>query len=1149
MKKVMKFSIFTVLCVMLSILFAFSSSAADEEGKWISAWGTGPTNISLGQNISFMGEDISARTVITPTASGSKIRLKFTNYYGDAASGLTLNQVTVAKSVVQNTSNPNDVTSEIDLSTLKIVTFNGGSPMVTIPKGKEVYSDPINLEVNALENIAVTIYARNAVEIRTMGLSGGTTFLSVGGDKTQSQSFGLKEVLIDEEDVYNLIQSIFPSLSFELKLAYKLVRVVPCIATLDVLSDKDAYTVAVAGDSTVANEFPYYLAKKINSYGVKNVGVMGKGVIGNMLCGNETSLVKNIYGEPLVDRFINDVADQAGVDYVIVKIGANDIIHPVCGDNVGVVPQPSAEDIIAGIKDICNKAHKMGAKVIVSTITQWKGTKRDYLGTGATYIRTTEEEEADWQIASKVNKWITSNKNTFHDGYIDLAKISGPEEGSPLYGFFDENYTEDNIHPNDTLQRIWADSFPMSLIGVSKKVGNIRLSADNKSLYVTGTKGDSFTLNVSEILPKDAVNKTVKWSISDESVAGIKANGNSVVVTAKKPGKAVVTCTSTDGSNITATCNITVRTHVSSVTLNTSTASIYTRKTLSLKATVLPANAENRSVIWKSSNEKVATVSSKGLVTGVGAGTAVITCTAQDNNLSAKCTVTVKKPVDVVLIDTNVASRTLEKGTGYQLSAIITPENATFKDVKWSSDNKKVATVSSTGLVKAVNPGTAYISCTSVDNPMVMTTVKITVVIKVKGVKLNYSQYEMYQTTEKTLKATVSPSNATNKKVTWSSSDKSVATVSKNGVVKAKNVGKAIITAKTNDGKFTAQCSITVKKIVKTKKIKFEKENYNVKDGKKITLKPVFTPSNASVKTCTWTSSNTKIAKVNSNGVVTAKKPGKVTITCTTTDTAKTATCTVTVKKVTPSKVELNKSKLSLKVGATYTLKATVSPSNATSKALVWTSSNPKVATVSSKGKVTAKAKGTAKITCTTKSGEKVDTCKVTVSAKKITKLKLDKTSVKISCNSSVKLKATVSPKGADKTKLKWTSSNKKVATVDKNGKVTAVGVGTAVITCKSTDGSSKKATCKIEVFKTNVIGIKLDTTKLLMDVGTTYQVKGIVLPTTASDKRVMWTTSDVNVASVSSTGLITARGSGKCTIKAIAVDGGYIAACDVTVR
>lgn len=1146
MKKVLRILTFTLLSALMCVCTVFTSFAAEEGGKWIAAWGTAPTNVSLGKNIAFFFEDMTARSVVTVTASGSKIRIKFTNYYG--ASDLTLNQVTVAKTLVQNTINPNDVTSAIDTSTLKAVTFDG-SPFVTIPAGKEVYSDPISLNVEAMDNISISMYFKDMFELRTMGLSGGTTFISTGGDKTQTASYGLKEFLIDEPDIYNLLNSILPTTSFDLKVAYKMIRVVPCLSTVDVLSDNDAYTVAVAGDSTIANEFPYYLAQQIKSFGVKNVGVMCKGLIGNMLLSEDTGVAQNIYGDPLTKRFLNDVADQAGVDYVIIKIGANDIIHPVSGDNLGVAVQPGADDIIAGIKEICDKVHKMGAKAIVSTITQWKGTKRDFLGTGATYIRTTAEEEADWQIAVKVNNWITSNKNTFHDGYVDFAKVSGPAVGDPLYGFLYEKYTEDNFHPNDDLQRLWAESFPLSLVGVDQRVGNIRLSVDNKSIYMTGAKGESFTLSVSEILPKNAADKSVTWSVSDRTVLDIKPNGNSVVVTAKNPGTASVICTSADGGNITAECKVTVKTHVSSVTLNKTTATIYTRKTAKLNATVLPKTADNRKVTWKSSNTKVATVNSNGLVTGVGAGTAVISCIAEDNKLTAKCTVTVKKPVDVIMIDTNVSSKKLEKGSAYQLKTEFTPENATFKDVEWRSDNKKVATVSSKGLVKALKPGTAYITCTSVDNPMVMTTVKITVVVKVTGVKLDYTQYDMYDTTEKTLKAKIYPSGATNKNLTWTSSKKSVATVDKNGTVKALKPGKTTITVKTKDGGYKASCVVTVKKIVKSTGIKFEKVNYNLSDGKTLTLKPKFTPSNASIKTCEWSSGNSKVATVNSKGVVTAKNPGTVTITCKTTDTGKVATCTVTVKKVSVSSVSLNKTKISLLAGGTTNLEAAVKPSNATEKGVKWISSNKKVATVNSNGKVTAKSRGTATITCITADGEKKATCNVTVVAKKISKITLDRTSIKIGYSTSTTLKVTVSPKGADKSLVKWSSSNTKVAKVDKNGKVTAVGEGTAVITCKPADGSkAKAATCKVEVYKTNVIGIKLSHTGLTMQTGATFQLTGLVLPASASDKRVLWTTTDVNVASVSSTGVVTARGKGKCMIKAVAVDGGYVAACEVTV-
>ena len=1151
MKKILKIaSVIIMLAVMCSVL-AVSSSAASA-GKWISAWGTGPTNVSLGENISFMGENLTARTVITTSASGSKIRIKFTNYYGTSEEGLKLENVTVAKSVNTKTVNPDEITSAIDLSTLKQVTFNNGSPMVTIPMGGEIYSDPISLPVEALDNIAISFFCQDPVEIRTMGLSSGVTFLSINGDKTHDESFNFIKDIIEEEDAFKLLSTILPELDIlsQGRLKYKLISVVPCVSTVDVYSDEDAYSVAVVGDSTVANEFPLYLAQEISNMGVKNIGVVGKGILGNMLCSEETSVIKNLYGEPLVDRFDKDVKSLKGVKYVIVKIGANDIIHPVSGDNLGVAKQPTSNDIIRGLKAVCDKIHNMGAKVILSTITQWKGTTRDYFGTGATYVRTSAELEADWQIAVAVNKWITSSTNTYHDGFVDLTKMSGYAAGNSLHGFFYDKYSEDGIHPNDDLQKKWASSFPMGLLGVSNKVGNIFISASEKTLYSNGTDDKSFTLKVKKVLPDEAENKAVKLSTNNSDVVSLKVAGDKVYVTAKKNGTATITCKATDGSGVTASCKVTVKSHVESVKLNATSASVYTRKSMKLKATVLPSNAADKSVTWKSLNTRVATVDSNGLVSAVGAGKAKIVCTTKDGSKTATCLVTVTSPVDVTMISLNVSAKTLDKWSKYQLKATVIHSNATFKDVSWKSSDTSVATVDKNGLVKALKTGTTYITCVSKDNPMIMSRAKITVVIKVTGVEISKTSLVIYQAETKTLKGNVVPSYATNKKVKWGSTNKSVATVDQKGVVKAIASGTANIVIKSIDGEFRKVCKVTVKKVIKVKKVSFEKDNYNLSDGKTLTLKPVITPSNASVKDVKWTSSNTKIAKVNAKGVVTAIKPGKVTITCTSVEGGKTGKCTVTVKKVNPSSVSLNSKSLTLVIGKSATLKATVMPSNTTDKSVKWTSSNPNVATVNSKGVVTAKLAGKATITCTTTSGQKVAKCVVTVPQLKITKITLNKSSATVAYLGTLKLTPKFTPSNASNKSVKWSSSNTKVATVDKNGVVKGVGTGTATITCKAADGGSAPAvTCKVTVKKQDVLGIRLDCSSLLMDVTTTYQLRGKIVPENASDKRVMWKTSDVNVASVSSTGLVTARGKGTCVIKAIAIDGGYVAACTVTVR
>ncbi len=168
---------------------------------------------------------------------------------------------------------------------------------------------------------------------------------------------------------------------------------------------------------------------------------------------------------------------------------------------------------------------------------------------------------------------------------------------------------------------------------------------------------------------------------------------------------------------------------VSSVKLNKKTATVYLKgDNLQLKAYVSPVEATNQRVIWSSSNKRVATVSSKGLVKAVGKGTAVITCRAADGSgKKATCKITVKQPVKVKSVKLNRKSVILYRGKKLQLKATVTPSNATNKSVKWSSSNKRVATVSSKGVVKAAGKGTAVITCKAADGSGKKVTCKIRV--------------------------------------------------------------------------------------------------------------------------------------------------------------------------------------------------------------------------------------------------------------------------------------------------------------------------------------------------------------------------------------------------------------------------------------
>lgn len=225
--------------------------------------------------------------------------------------------------------------------------------------------------------------------------------------------------------------------------------------------------------------------------------------------------------------------------------------------------------------------------------------------------------------------------------------------------------------------------------------------------------------------------------------------------------------------------------------------------------------------------------------------------------------------------------------------------------------------------------------------------------------------------------------------------------------------------------------------------------------GKTAVLTATVAPENAADKTVIWSSSNEKVATV-SDGTVTAVSKGTATVTAKAGD--KTATCTVTVK-VPASKVTLNTKQIYMVKGKSANVKATVTPSDTTDRTS-WSTSNKKVATVKN-GKISAKKTG--KATVTVKAGSKKATVKVNVvsKAKKATKVTLNKKKATLKVKKTLSLKTTLKPSSSTDT-LKWTSSNKKVAKVDKFGTVTAVKKGKATITVKTSSG--KKATCKITV-------------------------------------------------------------------------------------
>ena len=289
----------------------------------------------------------------------------------------------------------------------------------------------------------------------------------------------------------------------------------------------------------------------------------------------------------------------------------------------------------------------------------------------------------------------------------------------------------------------------------------------------------------------------------------------------------------------------------------------------------------------------------------------------------------------------------------------------------------------------------------------------------------------------------------------------------------------------------------------------------------------------------TWKSSNSSVATISASGRVQAVAAGTAVITAAHKGSGKTAKCTVTVTeaKIPVSKVTLNTNAIKWPVGRSGSFTATVLPSNATNKAVAWRSSNTKVATVSSTGKLTAVAPGTATITCTAQDGSgKYATCKVTVKSNtEVSNITLSATATSIYINNHAYIKATTTPAGKAVT---YASSNTSVATVSSKGVVTGKSAGSAVITVKDSAGAVKK-TITIRVTAAPGGYVNLSNTTASVPVSKSFYLKSYTSGTT-------WTTSDPSVATISSQGYLLAKKEGVAIITAKA--SGKVRTCAVTV-
>ncbi|PIF02424.1 MAG: hypothetical protein CR996_00090 [Draconibacterium sp.] len=336
---------------------------------------------------------------------------------------------------------------------------------------------------------------------------------------------------------------------------------------------------------------------------------------------------------------------------------------------------------------------------------------------------------------------------------------------------------------------------------------------------------------------------------------------------------------------------------VTSVALNKSILKLDISNTETLIASISPADATDKTLTWSSNNTAIATVdANSGTVTGIANGTCVITATS-DNGKTATCDVSIESITPVSSITLSQSSITMFPSEKQTLTANVQPANATDPSVTWQSSDISVATVNSLGEITAVSMGSATITAYA-GNETATYNVHVNQYEPVIGISLNKTELVITQNQEEQLTASLQPSDASNTKVNWTTSNASIVTVDNTGKIEGIAVGNATITATSDDGSCKATCQVQVGE--KVTGISFDITEKTMGKNESFNITATVSPAGAVNKDVVWNTSNAEVATVSDAGEITSVGGGICNITATTVDGGFTAICEVTVTDNTP---------------------------------------------------------------------------------------------------------------------------------------------------------------------------------------------------------------------------------------------------------
>ncbi len=427
-----------VIAFSVSCLTTTSVAAAD---KWVGTWATAQQSPALGfGDVPPVFNDQTLRQIVQVSIGGSELRVRFSNVMGSQP--LTIDAASVAK---------RDTEATIADETLRTLSF-GGSASVTIPDGAFVLSDPVLLDVQAFDELAISLYLANETTVNTLHRRAlQTNYVSSAGNHTGTAEFPIESM---NESWYLL-------------------------SGVDIMASSDTTVIAALGDSITDgfastpdtnNRYPSLLALRLAEAG-NNAGVLNLGISGNRV-------LHGVIGPNALARFDRDVISRPGVTHVILLEGINDI------GLAGLLELPeqevTADQIIRGYQQLIQRARDAGVKIIGATLTPFK--------TAFYYTNVGESKRLE------VNDWIR-NSGEF-DGIVDFDEaLRDPNDQLQMLPSYDVG---DNLHPSDAGYQAMANAFNLSLFGQSGEgAGNLSASRyDAGQGEVFWNKGNNGLFNV-----------------------------------------------------------------------------------------------------------------------------------------------------------------------------------------------------------------------------------------------------------------------------------------------------------------------------------------------------------------------------------------------------------------------------------------------------------------------------------------------------------------------------------------------------------------------------------------------------------------------------------------------------------------------------